>query len=79
MDISSFLGEMESNGVSPNRVTYQHLIGLYCMEGNIAGATTVLEQMKQEDLAINESVFHLLLYGHTINKDIQSTRLVFFH
>jgi len=74
VDISSFLGEMESNGISPNRVTYQHLIGLYCMEGNIAGATTVLEQMKQEDLAINESVFHLLLYGHTINKDIQSTR-----
>jgi len=72
VDISSFLGEMESNGVSPNRVTYQHLIGLYCMEGNIAGATTVLEQMKQEDLAINESVFHSLLYGHTINEDIPS-------
>ena len=39
------------------------------MEGNISGATTVLEQMKEEDMAINESVFHALLMGHGINKD----------
>jgi len=69
IDVFGFLGEMEQSGVPANRVTYQHLIGLYCMEGNIGGATTVLEQMKEEDMAINESVFHALLMGHGINKD----------
>jgi len=69
---SDFLAEMESAGISPNRVTFQHLVGVYCMEGNIAGATTILEHMKAQDMAINEAVFISLLKGHCANNDSDS-------
>ena len=32
----------------------------------------MLEQMKAEDLPINEFIFHSLLFGHTKNKDVES-------
>ena len=47
---------------------------MYCLEGNIAGATTILEHMKEEEMAINENVFHALLMGHCINRDKESVR-----
>jgi len=69
---SDFLADMEEQGVDPNRVTFQHMIGLYCLDGNITGATTILEHMKSQDMAINDSVFHSLLRGHCINNDQES-------
>ena len=72
MAASDFLGEMEAAGITPNRVTFQHLVGMYCLEGNIAGATTILEHMKAQDMAINESVFVSLLKGHCANNDADS-------
>ena len=45
---------------------------MYCLEGNITGATTILEHMKEEEMAINENVFHSLLMGHCINRDKES-------
>eukprot|EP00092_Neocalanus_flemingeri_P006880 GFUD01007426.1.p1 GENE.GFUD01007426.1~~GFUD01007426.1.p1 ORF type:complete len:1519 (+),score=489.48 GFUD01007426.1:137-4558(+) len=69
---SDFLAEMEGAGITPNRVTFQHLVGMYCMEGNIAGATTILEHMKAQDMAINEAVFISLLKGHCANNDSDS-------
>merc|ERR1719369_72080 len=59
-----FVAEMEAAGITPNRVTFQHLVGLYCMEGNIMGATTILEHMKAQDMPISEAVFISLLKGH---------------
>ena len=50
-------------GVTPNRVTYQHLITRYCDMGDIAGATTILEFMKQKDMTVNENVFNSLITG----------------
>ncbi len=47
-------------------------LGMYCLEGNITGATTILEHMKEEEMAINENVFHSLLMGHCINRDKES-------
>jgi len=66
---SDFLSHMEDMGVSPNRVTFQHMIGLYCLDGNITGATTILEHMKSQEMAINHSVFDYLLQGHCFNDD----------
>ena len=63
---------MEEAQVVPNRVTFQHLVGLYCQGGNITGATTVLEHMKEEGMAINEAVFLSLLAGHCLKLDHES-------
>ena len=35
IDVSTFLAEMEAEDVHPNRASYQHLVGLYCMNGDI--------------------------------------------
>ena len=72
METSDFLAEMEAAGISPNRVTFQHLVGMYCMKGNIAEANTILEHMKSQDMAINEAVFISLLKGHCTNNDSDS-------
>ena len=53
-------------GITPNRVTYQHLIARFCNMGDIAGATTILEFMKQKDMSINESVFNSLITGKRV-------------
>jgi len=66
-----FLSEMEAAGITPNRVTFQHLVGLYCVEGNIMGATTILEHMKAQDMPISEAVFISLLKGHCANNDTE--------
>ena len=52
---SDFLAMMELKGIEPNRVTFQHMLGHYCLDGNITGATTILEHMKTQDMAINEA------------------------
>ena len=55
---------MESErGVTPNRVTYQLLVARYCAMGDIAGATTILQFMKEKDMTVNENVFHSLITG----------------
>jgi len=66
-----FLAEMENAGITPNRVTFQHLVGLYCVDGNIMGATTILEHMKAQDMPISEAVFISLLKGHCANNDTE--------
>jgi len=66
-----FLAQMENAGITPNRVTFQHLVGLYCVEGNIMGATTILEHMKAQDMPISEAVFISLLKGHCANNDTE--------
>lgn len=63
-DPSAFLADMEAARVEPNRVTFQRLIHRYCQQGDIAGASKILEHMKSQDLAINERVFNSLILGH---------------
>ena len=49
----------------PNRVTFHLLMGVYCMEGNIAGvATTMVENGQDMAMVINKAVFISLLKGH---------------
>ena len=72
VNVSEFLSELEQKDIQANRVTYQHCVSLYCQQGDIAGATAILQHMKKMDLAINEAVFHSLLSAHCINFDPDS-------
>jgi leucine-rich PPR motif-containing protein len=64
------------HGVTPNRVTYQHLVARYCAMGDIAGATTILEFMKQKDMTVNENVFHSLITGKKSSARINLAKIV---
>ena len=61
---TDFLAEIESKAIEPNRVTYQRLISRYCQQGDIDGATRILEFMRAKNLPVNESVFNSLILGH---------------
>ena len=71
---TSFLAEMESAGLSPNRVTFQLLINKFCQAGDIDASTVLLEHMKAQDIPINEHVFNSLILGHCRNQDFQEAR-----
>lgn len=46
-------------------VTYQRLISRYCQQGDIEGATRILEFMREKQLPVNENVFNALIMGHS--------------
>ncbi|KAK9870349.1 hypothetical protein WA026_006434 [Henosepilachna vigintioctopunctata] len=71
-----FLAEMKEKGVEPNRVTYQRLISRFCQDGDIEGATNVLEHMRQKELPVNETVFNALIIGHSQAGDMESAHAV---
>lgn len=62
---TDFLAEIEAKGIEPNRVTYQRLIARYCQQGDIEGATRILEFMRAKSLPVNENVFNSLILGHS--------------
>lgn len=55
---------MNNKNITPNKVTYQKLLRAYCQQRDIAGASSLLEKMKNEGMPINEYVFNSLIYGH---------------
>ncbi|CAH1159971.1 unnamed protein product [Phaedon cochleariae] len=69
-----FLSELESKGIEPNRVTYQRLIAKYCQDGDIEGATKILEYMREKQIAVNENVFNALIIGHSKSGDMDSAQ-----
>ncbi|XP_064484083.1 leucine-rich PPR motif-containing protein, mitochondrial-like [Ornithodoros turicata] len=72
---TEFLSNMEQvAGIQPNRVTYQRLIHAYCQEGDIAGASKILEYMKDKELPINEKVFNSLITGHARANDMENAK-----
>ena len=71
---SEFLVMMDQNGIEPNRVTYQHLIAKFCSKGDIQGATTILEHMKEQRISVNENVFHSLIVGHSRSGDFEAAK-----
>lgn len=76
---TDFLAEIESKSIEPNRVTYQRLIARYCQQGDIDGATRILEFMRGKNLPVNEAVFNSLILGHSqVRKFIVCTELMEF-
>ncbi|KAL8619576.1 hypothetical protein ACOMHN_019632 [Nucella lapillus] len=71
---TEFLASMEANGVTPNRITYQRLISRFCDNGDIQGATQVLEHMKSASLPINDHVFNSFITGHLRSNDPDNAR-----
>lgn len=71
---TDFLSDMEKKGIQPNRVTYQRLIGRYCQDGDIDGASKILEFMKSKDLTINETVFNFLVMGYIKANNMENAK-----
>ncbi|XP_062545497.1 leucine-rich PPR motif-containing protein, mitochondrial [Armigeres subalbatus] len=69
---TEFLADLAAKGIEPNRVTYQRLISRYCQEGDIEGATKILEYMREKQLPVNEYVFNALIMGHSQADDLES-------
>uniref|UniRef100_A0A182NB72 Very long-chain specific acyl-CoA dehydrogenase, mitochondrial n=1 Tax=Anopheles dirus TaxID=7168 RepID=A0A182NB72_9DIPT len=69
---TEFLADMQSQGIEPNRVTFQRLISRYCQQGDIEGATRILEFMREKQLPVNEYVFNALIMGHSQADDLES-------
>ncbi|XP_055375539.1 leucine-rich PPR motif-containing protein, mitochondrial [Condylostylus longicornis] len=69
---TDFLADLESKGIEPNRVTYQRLISRFCQQGDIEGATRILEYMREKNLPVNENVFNALILGHSQANDMES-------
>lgn len=69
---TEFLTDLKAKGIEPNRVTYQRLISRYCQEGDIEGATKILEYMREKQLPVNEYVFNALVMGHSQADDLES-------
>lgn len=69
---ADFLSDLETKGVEPNRVTYQRLIARYCQQGDIDGATRILEFMREKEMPVNENVFNALILGHSQANDLES-------
>lgn len=65
---TEFLENLEKQGIAPNRVTFQHLISSYCQNGDIGGASRILEFMRDKQLPINKMVFNALILGHSQNR-----------
>ncbi|KAJ9586127.1 hypothetical protein L9F63_020226, partial [Diploptera punctata] len=66
---TEFLANLEKKGIEPNRVTYQRLIARYCQDGDIEGATKILEFMREKQLPVNESVFKEETIGHQFDME----------
>ena len=72
INVSEFLAMLEELNIPANRVTFQSCVALFCDQGDISGATAILQHMKANNLAINEAVFHSLLAAHAANHDPDS-------
>lgn len=71
---AEFLALMESNGVVPNRVTYQRVLAYYCQKGDMDASTKVLQLMKDKGMPVNEFVFRSLIQGYARSGDLENAR-----
>ncbi|GFT70491.1 leucine-rich PPR motif-containing protein, mitochondrial [Nephila pilipes] len=72
--ISEFLTTMENFNIEPNKVTYMLFLQKYCNQGNLNGASEILQCLKENKFPVNESVFNLLINGHIKADDISGAQ-----
>ena len=61
--ISDKIGRVSVKPVTPDKETFQRLISRHCQEGNIDGASKVLQMMKTQGIKVNENIFNALILG----------------
>lgn len=73
---AEFLEELTNKGLQPNNVTYQRLMWRYCQQGDIDGATRVLENMRELGYPITIPVLNALVLGHSTIGDTEGAKAV---
>lgn len=63
-DPKKLMEEIEATNLTPDRITYQRLIHQYCLQGDVDGATNLLEKMKELNLELTETIFSSLIVGY---------------
>lgn len=48
----------------------------YCQKGDVSGATTVLERMRELNLPVSEPVLNALVMGHAFHGDTDGAKAV---
>ncbi|XP_035225379.1 leucine-rich PPR motif-containing protein, mitochondrial-like, partial [Stegodyphus dumicola] len=66
---TDFLSKLDADQIQPDKVTYLYLMEKYCNDGNLTGASEILEFMKEKKLPVNEAVFNSLIKGHVKTQD----------
>ena len=71
-NVSDFLTFLEELRLEPNRLTYQHLHGLYCQQGDLQGAEFIEKQMQDQNMPMAETLFHHKIAAHIKKSDSDS-------
>merc|ERR1719252_352862 len=75
--MNSVLNDMKVARISPDIVTYSILIKASCTAGNLGNAMSLFEQLKQENLVLDEIAFNSLLNGCSKNNKVSYAETVF--
>lgn len=57
-------------------MTYQRLMWRYCQDGDVEGATKVLEKMRELNFPVSEPVLNALVMGHAFHGDTDGAKAV---
>jgi len=76
-EIQLVLDDMRASHIRPDVVTYSILIKASCAAGNLGNAMSLFEQLKQENLVLDEIAFNSLLNGCSKNNKVSYAETVF--
>merc|ERR1719191_1248690 len=76
-EIARVLDDMRASHIRPDVVTYSILIKASCAAGNLGNAMSLFEQLKQENLVLDEIAFNSLLNGCSKNNKVNYAETVF--
>merc|ERR1719463_45398 len=76
-EMARVLDDMRASQIRPDVVTYSILIKASCAAGNLGNAMSLFEQLKQENLVLDEIAFNSLLNGCSKNNKVSYAENVF--